>query len=154
MLDVLLGTLKDYPALKYIAITLIPWLESRGAVVAAIGLGESRYIPLILIVNAIACIPVYFLLEFFYDHVIGFPWLHNKLEHIRTKAEPSVERYGFWGLALLGSIPIPGTGPLTIILAAWLLDIPFARGFGAMVVGMIVSAALVAGASSGLMTFF
>lgn len=154
MLETMLDGLKDYPAIKYIVMTMMPSIESRGAVLMAFGFKETRYIPLIMIVNALACIPIYFFLEYFYDHIVKVPWLHKKLEHAREKTRPSVERYGFWGLALIGSIPFPGTGPYTIILAAWLLDVPWQKGFLAVVIGIIVSTVILSGASAGVISIF
>lgn len=154
MLDQISTILKDYPAIKYIVITLVPWIESRGAVVAAFGFKETQYIPLIMIVNALACIPVYLLLEYFYDHIVKIPILHSKLEHARDKTKPSVDRYGFWGLALLGSIPLPGTGPYTIILAAWLLKVSWQKGFLAVAIGIVVSTAILSAAGTGAISLF
>ncbi len=70
-------------------------------------------------------------------------WVHRKLEGIRIKAHPKVERYGFWGLVLFVAVPLPGTGAYAGTAAAWLLEIEWKKGLGAVVVGVAIAGTVV-----------
>ncbi|MDH4140676.1 MAG: small multi-drug export protein, partial [Coriobacteriia bacterium] len=97
------------PYVKYVVVTLIPWIELRGAIPWAVGAGDLAYIPIIVVTNVLIFFPTYFILEWIYEHIPEGSWLHRKLENVRAKAHPLVEKYGFFGLALFVGIPLPGT---------------------------------------------
>ncbi len=138
------------PFVKYVVVTFIPWIELRGAVPLAVGQGEQIYIPLIVLTNMAIFFPTYFILEWIYEHIPVGSWLHRKLESVRTKAHPLVEKYGFWGLALFVGIPLPGTGAYSGSCAAWLLDMDWRRSFGAVAIGVLLALAIVWSLSAGV----
>ncbi len=136
--------LSGLPAgLKYVAMTFIPWIELRGAVPLAVQQGERVYLPLILVVNWLIFFPTYFILEWVYEHIPEGSWIHRKLERIRVKAHPLVDRWGLLGLALFVAIPLPGTGAYSGSCAAWLLDIEWKRALRGVVFGVFVAFAIV-----------
>ena len=62
----------------------------------------------------------------------------------RTRRKSSlVERYGWMGLALFVSIPLPVTGAWTGSVAAYLLGIEPKRAFLAITLGVFIAAAIV-----------
>ncbi|MRS13109.1 MAG: ligand-binding protein SH3 [Actinobacteria bacterium] len=133
--------------LKYIVVTWLPWIELRGAIPLAFQQGERLYLPLILLANLAIYWPGYYFLEFMYERFPQGGWIHRKLEGVRDKAHPLVEKYGFLGLAVFVAIPLPGTGAYSGTAAAWLLDMDVKKGFLAVSLGVVGAFLLVWGAA-------
>ena len=133
--------------LKYIVITWIPWIELRGAIPLAVQQAEQVYLPLILLANLAIFWPGFYFLEFVYERLPEGGWVHRKLESIRVKAHPLVEKYGVLGLAVFVAIPLPGTGAYSGTAAAWLLDMEPKRAFIGVSLGVLGAFGLVWGAS-------
>lgn len=133
--------------LKYAVVTVIPWIELRGAVPMAIASNERVYLPLVLLANLAIFWPSYYFLEFIYERLPEGGWWHRRLEKIRIKAHPLVERYGMIGLALFVAVPLPGTGAYSGTAAAWLLDLEPKRAFAAVSIGVAIAFAVVWGLS-------
>ncbi len=125
------------PWLKYVVLTWIPWIEARAAVPLAVQQDERLYLPLILIANLAIFWPGFAFLSFVYDHLPAGGWVHRRLEGIRAKAHPLVERYGVIGLAIFVAIPLPGTGAYSGTAAAWLLGLEPKRAFLAVSIGVV-----------------
>jgi len=148
----LIGQLPPYA--KYVVLTFIPWIELRGAVPWAVQQGDQVYLPIIAITNCVIFFPTYFILEWVYEHIPEGSWIHRKLESIRTKAHPKVERFGLLGLALFVAIPLPGTGAYSGSVAAWLLDFEWKRGFLGVVIGVLVAFGIVCALAEGVAAGF
>ncbi|MHB1341540.1 MAG: COG2426 family protein [Coriobacteriia bacterium] len=133
--------------LKYIVITWIPWIELRGAVPLAVQQAEQVYLPLILLGNLAIFWPGYYFLKLVYERLPEGGWVHRKLEKIRSKAHPLVEKYGAFGLAVFVAIPLPGTGAYSGTAAAWLLDMEPKKAFVAVSLGVIGAFVIVWAAS-------
>lgn len=139
------------PYLKYIALTVVPWIELRGAIPWAVQQGDHAYLPLIIVTNCLVFFPAYFILQAVYRLVPATSWLHHKLERIRERAKPLVDRYGFLGLALFVAVPLPGTGAYAGSCAGWLLGMEWKRSFVAVSLG-VVAAGLIVWLASQLVT--
>lgn len=135
------------PYLKYVALTVVPWIELRGSIPWAVQQGETVYIPLIAISNMLVFFPTYFILNWIYKHIPEGTWLHRKLERVRAKAHPLVEKYGVIGLALFVAVPLPGTGAYSGSAASWLLDMEWHRAFLAVSLGVLIALGIVWGLS-------
>lgn len=135
------------PWLKYIVITVLPWIELRGALPLAIQQGERVYLPLILLSNLAIFWPGYYFLELVYERFPEGGWVHRKLEKVRAKAHPLVEKYGALGLAVFVAIPLPGTGAYSGTAAAWLLSMEPKKAFLAVSLGVLGAFAIVWAAS-------
>lgn len=135
------------PYVKYVVLTMVPWVELRGAVPWAVQQGERIYLPLIVITNCLVFWPTYFGLEWIYKHIPEDTWLHRKLERIRHKAHPLVEKYGLLGLAVFVAIPMPGTGAYSGTAASWLLDMGWRRAFPAVCLGVMIAFGIMWGLS-------
>ncbi|MDZ4065033.1 MAG: small multi-drug export protein [Coriobacteriia bacterium] len=131
------------PYIKYVLLTAVPWVELRGAIPLAVQQSERMYLPLILLTNGLIFFPTYFILEWIYEHIPEGSWLHRKLESIRKKAHPLVEKYGVLGLAVFVAIPLPGTGAYSGSVAAWMLDMDWRTSFLAVGLGVLGAFALV-----------
>ena len=142
------------PYVKYVVLTMLPWIELRGAIPLAIQQGERLYLPLILITNCLVFFPTYFILEWIYELIPEGSWVHRKLEHIRAKAHPLVERYGVLGLAVFVAIPLPGTGAYSGSVAAWLFDLEWHKAFLAVSLGVLGAFCIVWGASEAVAAGF
>lgn len=125
------------PYLKYVVLTLVPWIELRGSIPLAVARGEQAYLPIILIVNALEFLPTYFILGWIYHLIPEATWLHRKLERAREKAHRLVEKYGVIGLAFFVAVPLPGTGAYSGSAAGWLLGMEWRKAFLAVAVGVI-----------------
>ena len=128
---------------KYILTTLIPWIELRGAIPYAVRNDELIAIPFIILTNILIFFPVYFGLGLFYAHIREESWLKRRLERVRKKAHPYVQKYGVLGLALFVMIPLPGTGAYSGSAAAWLLDLKWKPSFAAILGGVMLAGFLV-----------
>jgi uncharacterized membrane protein len=135
------------PYLKYVVLTWIPWIELRGAIPLAFQQGEQLYLPVILLANLAIYWPGYYFLHFVYHRIPEGSWVHRKLEGVRAKAHPLVEKYGFWGLAIFVAIPLPGTGAYSGTAAAWLIGMDKWKGFWSVSVGVLGMFAIVWGAT-------
>ncbi len=122
--------------LKYVVLTAVPWVELRGAIPLAVQQGEQVFLPLILLTNVLVFFPTYFILAWVYEFIPEGSWLHRKLESVRTKAHPLVEKYGVIGLAVFVAIPLPGTGAYSGSCAAWLLDMEWHKAFLSVALGV------------------
>jgi uncharacterized membrane protein len=132
------GFLAGLPAwVKYVLVAWIPTIELRAAVPWAVAMNDEAYLPIILLASLAIFWPGYYFLEFVYERFPEGGWIHRKLEHVRAKAHPLVEKYGFWGLAAFVAIPLPGTGAYAGTAAAWLLDMEPKRAFLAVSLGVI-----------------
>lgn len=137
---------------KYIVITLLPWIELRGAIPLAVKNDAFYAIPVIVLTNIVIFFPVYFGLELFYELFKDNSFLAKILEKTRAKAQPYVEKYGVLGLLVFVAIPLPGTGAYSGSLAAWLLDLDWKRSFMAVGLGVVVAGLIVYLLSAGLVT--
>lgn len=70
-------------------------------------------------------------------------WFDRMLEHAQKKLGRRFERYGFWALFVLSSLPFPGAGLWTAALGAVALDLPAKRAAIAVLGGMLVMGGIV-----------
>lgn len=138
------------PYLKYVALTWVPWIELRAAVPLAVQQGEQAYLPLILLANLAIFWPGSLFLDLVYHRIPEGSWLHRKLEGIRVKAHPLVERYGVLGLAVFVAIPLPGTGAYSGTAAAWLLGMDRKKAFLGVSLGVFAAFLIVWALAEGV----
>ncbi len=149
------GFIAGLPAwLKYVVVTLIPWIELRGAIPLAFQRGEQVYLPLILLANLAIFWPGFYFLQLVYHRIPEGSWLHRKLEGIRAKAHPLVEKYGVLGLAVFVAIPLPGTGAYSGTAAAWLLKMEPRKAFLAVSLGVVGAFLMVWAVTAGVTAGF
>ena len=65
------------------------------------------------------------------------------IERARNKLRNSVERWGWFGIAVFVAIPLPFTGAWTGTLGAWVLGISKRKAIAAIITGVIISGIVV-----------
>lgn len=61
----------------------------------------------------------------------------------KTGAGKGIQKYGFWGLMLFVSVPLPGTGVYAGTIAAYLFNIDRRKAFLANTIGILLSSIIV-----------
>ena len=69
--------------------------------------------------------------------------LQWRVEGLKGRAGPWVERYGRWALVPFVATPLPFTGAWTGCLLAWALDIPPRKSMPMLALGVLVAAIVV-----------
>lgn len=154
MHDLIISWFADFPKeLATFLIALIPVTELRAAIPLAVkvyGLTSleawaysvaGTFFAMLLIVLLLdpvskllsRCIPLF---EKF------FSWL---FEHTRQRASGKMEKYGEWAIFILAATPIPLLGGMTGALAAFIFGVPLKKSIPLMLLGTMVSGALVLG---------
>ena len=139
-------------------ISMIPILELRGGLLASspalLDIPILTAIPICIIGNILP-IPFILLLisrilEWMKKVSLFRPvalWLEKKA----MSKKDQIEKYGFWGLALFGGIPLPGTGAWTGALVASLLRMNFKKAFGAILIGIVIATVIMSILSYGVL---
>ncbi len=133
--------------LLIIFISVLPWVELRGAIPVGIivfGLNPVWVFLLSVLANILVIIPLLLLLEWGYSWARKYAFVERTVGKVREKGKRNVERYGFWGLAAFVAIPLPVTGAWTGSLVAWLFGLDKKRSFMAISLGVLIAGVAVA----------
>ena len=153
-----LETLPFGKELLVFIISLMPILELRGGLIAAslLNLDPIRSYIICIIGNII---PVPFIL-WLINSILEWMrkskkfkkiarWLDKKVE----KNKDTIEKYGFWGLILFVSIPLPGTGAWTGCLIAAVLEMDRKKSFLAALIGIFIASIIMMLFSFGFLKY-
>ena len=132
--------------LSVIIASMLPISELRGSIPLGLKLGIDPKFVIItsIIFNALVFFPIYFGLELFYHKIFSkFEIVERCMKRI-LKHKEKVDKYGYFGLAILVAIPLPFTGAWTGSALAWLLRLEWKKSFlsiflGVLLAGIIVS---------------
>lgn len=149
--------LKKYLWIAFIS--MVPFIELRGAVPVSQGMGLpviSSYI--VCIIANMLPVPIIYLfarkvLEWGVDKpFIGgfFQWCLTKGEHGGQKLQAKAGRGLFLALMLFVGIPLPGTGAWTGTLAASILDMDFKSSVLAVMFGVLLAGIIMMCVSFGV----
>lgn len=143
--------------------SFLPISELRGGIPIGLYAGLNIFLVYFICVIAnILVIPiVYFFLEYVHDHFMRSQ-LYKKtfdgfLERTRRKANKSIEKWGYVGLAIFVAIPFPATGAYTGTLAAWFFKLNKWKSFLAISAGVAIAGIIVTLIVSGgftMLNFF
>lgn len=138
------------PDIAVLLLTLVPWIELRGAIPLGIATGLEPWfvLAMAIVLNIVLFIPLWLVLDRLYSRTSRWRivrWVTRKT----LKHKAGVEKWGTPGLTILVAIPLPFTGVWTATILAWLLRIPAHRTFVAIAVGVLCAAAIVFLASMG-----
>ena len=137
-------------------ISMVPVIELRGAIPAAVLAGlDIRVALIVAIVGNLVPVPfiIVFIRKIFKWLRQKSRWLGDMVRRMEEKADAKkaqVLRYEFWGLLLLVAIPLPGTGAWTGALVAARLDMQLKRAFPAIAAGVVVAGLIVTIATYGV----
>ena len=87
-------------------------------------------------------------------HMPKLDGLVTRLEKKAEKNRAAVEKYAFWGLAILVAIPLPGTGAWTGALVAAMMEMRLKRAFPAIVIGVVIAGVIVSIVTYGAQAIF
>ena len=130
-------------------ITLTPIFELRGAIPFALARGMPVVGTYFLCVAVNAAIgPIVFLflktVHRLLIRIAAYSRLFDKIiERARGKVETKVGKYGYIGLALFVSIPLPITGAYTGAVGAWVLGLDPKRSYLAIAGGVLIAGVVV-----------
>ena len=133
-------------------ITLIPGLELRASI--PMGILGGRWIespmawPAVVLTCIISNILIGWAVFWLLDPIVRFfrrvPFIDRLLvkyvDSAQRRLKPSVEKYGFWGLAVFIGIPLPLTGAYSGAAGAYALGMETKRFMIANVVGVLIAA--------------
>ena len=151
-----LTTLRFGKQIVVFIISLLPILELRGGLIAAVVLDLPPVQSYIICVLG-NIIPIPFILLFF-GKILNWmrnskylskfaKWLDKKVEKNRGK----IEKYGFWGLTLFVGIPLPGTGAWTGCLVASVLNMDKKKSFIYALLGVLLASIIMMIVSFGVL---
>jgi len=117
----------------------------RGAIPLGLSFGFTppAVFAVSVIFNSLVFFPVYFGLEFFYEHLKKNNFIHRHIEKIRKKGHGAMRKYGIWGLIPFVAIPLPFTGAWTASIIAWLFDLEWWRAFAVIFISILIAGAIV-----------
>lgn len=137
-------------------LSISPFSELRGGIPVAIGSGVNPLLAFILCValNILVIFPIFFFLDHLHGYFLGnrfYERLSSKyLNSARRRATRYVERFGYIGLTLFVSIPLPITGAYTGSLAAWVFGMRRKKAYLAIALGVLIAGIIITLASIGL----
>lgn len=177
MFDGIIAFLKAIPEVWVLLISMVPFIELRGAVPVGAALGLPFYSNIILSVigNMIPVPFILLLMPKILNFLAGFKlfapfveWMHKKAEKNKGKiiiTDSDIAENGeklpkikmtkaiFLALVLFVGIPLPGTGAWCGSLIASLFNVQKRYSFIAIFLGVIISGVIMTLASYGILGF-
>lgn len=130
-------------------VAMVPVVELRGAIPFGVVRGLNLWTAIIASVLG-NLVPVPFIILFIRRifawmraHMPKLDGLVTRMEKKAEKNRAAVEKYAFWGLAILVAIPLPGTGAWTGALVAAMMEMRLKRAFPAIVIGVVIAGVIV-----------
>ena len=159
MIDWLFGTVLGKCVMTFL-ISLLPVVELRGAIPFGVVRGLNIWTAIIASVLG-NLVPVPFIILFIRRifawmraHMPKLDGLVTRMEKKAEKNRAAVEKYAFWGLAILVAIPLPGTGAWTGALVAAMMEMRLKRAFPAIVIGVVIAGVIVSVVTYGAQAIF
>ncbi|MBD9283042.1 MAG: small multidrug export protein [Clostridiales bacterium] len=139
---------------------MVPVVELRGAIPFGVVRGLNLWTAIIASVLG-NLVPVPFIILFIRRifawmraHMPKLDGLVTRMEKKAEKNRAAVEKYAFWGLAILVAIPLPGTGAWTGALVAAMMEMRLKRAFPAIVIGVVIAGVIVSIVTYGAQAIF
>ena len=141
-------------------VAMVPVVELRGAIPFGVVRGLNIWTAIIASVLG-NLVPVPFIILFIRRifawmraHMPKLDGLVTRMEKKAEKNRAAVEKYAFWGLAILVAIPLPGTGAWTGALVAAMMEMRLKRAFPAIAIGVVIAAVIVSVITYGAQAIF
>lgn len=141
--------------LGVLLMAMIPMTESRGAITWGMA---YWHMPLFwallwaLLGNTLCVLPLMLWIDPLRRRLTRVPLCGRLLEYSLRHAErhkKKVEKYGPLSLVILGCIPVPGSGPYTLVMVTYAFGLPRLRSLLAIEVAMLISGFIVAVMTAG-----
>lgn len=130
-------------------VAMVPVVELRGAIPFGVVRGLNIWTAILASVLG-NLVPVPFIILFIRRifawmraHMPKLDGLVTRMEKKAEKNRAAVEKYAFWGLAILVAIPLPGTGAWTGALVAAMMEMRLKRAFPAIAIGVVIAGVIV-----------
>ena len=141
-------------------VAMVPVVELRGAIPFGVVRGLNLWTAIIASVLG-NLVPVPFIILFIRKifawmraHMPKLDGLVTRMEKKAEKNRAAVEKYAFWGLAILVAIPLPGTGAWTGALVEAMMEMRLKRAFPAIVIGVVIAGVIVSVVTYGAQAIF
>ena len=141
-------------------VAMVPVVELRGAIPFGVVRGLNLWTAIIASVLG-NLVPVPFIILFIRRifawmraHMPKLDGLVTRMEKKAEKNRAAVEKYAFWGLAILVAIPLTGTGAWTGALVAAMMEMRLKRAFPAIAIGVVIAAVIVSVITYGAQAIF
>lgn len=141
-------------------VAMVPVVELRGAIPFGVVRGLNLWTAIIASVLG-NLVPVPFIILFIRKifawmraHMPKLDGLVTRMEKKAEKNRAAVEKYAFWGLAILVAIPLPGTGAWTGALVAAMMEMRLKHAFPAIVIGVVIAGVIVSIVTYGAQAIF
>ena len=141
-------------------VAMVPVVELRGAIPFGVVRGLNLWTAIIASVLG-NLVPVPFIILFIRRifawmraHMPKLDGLVTRMEKKAEKNRAAVEKYAFWGLAILVATPLPGTGAWTGALVAAMMEMRLKRAFPAIVIGVVIAGVIVSVVTYGAQAIF
>lgn len=141
-------------------VAMVPVVELRGAIPFGVVRGLNLWTAIIASVLG-NLVPVPFIILFIRRifawmraHMPKLDGLVTRMEKKAEKNRAAVEKYAFWGLAILVAIPLPGTGAWSGALVAAMMEMRLKRAFPAIVIGVVIAGVIVSVVTYGAQAIF
>ncbi|HOJ76517.1 MAG TPA: small multi-drug export protein [Bacillota bacterium] len=143
-----------WDVLKVIGCAILPYIELRGAIPIARGLGFNAVDAYIFSVigNMIPVIPIILFIDPVSRLLSKIPIFKRFFDWVFARAErnrPQIEKYGYWGLAIFVAIPLPMTGAWSGSLIAFLMGLKKRDAFISILLGVLGAGIIVTLLTSG-----
>ena len=141
-------------------VAMVPVVELRGAIPFGVVRGLNIWTAILASVLG-NLVPVPFIILFIRRifawmraHMPKLDGLVTRMEKKAEKNRAAVEKYAFWGLAILVAIPLPGTGAWTGALVAAMMEMRLKRAFPAIAIGVVIAGVIVSVITYGAQAIF
>ncbi len=140
-------------------VSIIPFIELRGAIPIGVGLGVSPFHALLIaLFGNIMLVPILLLaLPRLLRFIERLKFVQKILDRVKLRSTEKFERikqkYGPLALFVFVAVPIPGTGAWSGALVATVLHMPFKSSLKSVVAGVFV-AGLIVGLFSHILILF
>ena len=156
-----MGNLVSFKSVFFtLLLSMAPVSELRGAIPFGVVRGLNLWTAIIASVLG-NLVPVPFIILFIRRifawmraHMPKLDGLVTRMEKKAEKNRAAVEKYAFWGLAILVAIPLPGTGAWTGALVAAMMEMRLKRAFPAIAIGVVIAGVIVSVVTYGAQAIF
>lgn len=148
-----------------IILSFLPFIELRGGLPVIIdyclknGLSIGPYFMLVVIINCLAILFVFFFMDFLHVHFMKIrlyrKFMDKYIEKIKRRGQKFEGKEGillYLALAVFVAIPLPGTGAWTGALIAWLFGFDRRKSFVWISIGVLCAGLFILALSFGLIS--